>query len=275
MEKKVIFLDIDGTLRGFDGVIPESTKEAIRLARANGHETVVCSGRSLYQIDKSILDLGFDGIIGGAGAFVIHKGEELYHHYMTKEQKEKLFGYLDDNDIIYTVQTDKESVVPEAIEEDMINYYKELESIGIPLKNVAGKLKIEKDIVANPKVEKLVFHRSRKSLKEIGDYLGDEFTLVGLSFTPDGVNVGVAGEIGIGGITKASGIEAYLKAAGVTRQNSIAFGDGYNDLEMIEFVNCGVCMGNGVLQLKEIADMVTDDIDKDGLYKGFKELGLI
>ena len=64
MEKKVIFLDIDGTLRGFDGVIPESTKEAIRLARANGHETVVCSGRSLYQIDKSILDLGFDGIIG-------------------------------------------------------------------------------------------------------------------------------------------------------------------------------------------------------------------
>ena len=275
MKKKVVFLDIDGTLRDFDGTIPESTKEAIKLARANGHEMVVCSGRSLYQIDESIMNLGIDGVIGGAGAVVCYKGKELYHRYMTRAQKEKLFTYLDSHDVIYTVQTDKESVIPTAIKDKMMAYYKELESIGIPLSKVAGELKLDDNLVDNPKVEKLVFHRANMSLEEIGEYLGNEFSLVSLSFAPSGVDIGVAGEIGIGGITKASGIENYLKAAGVDREDSIAFGDGYNDFEMIEYVNCGVAMGNGVEKLKEIADFVTDDIDKDGIYNGFKKLGLI
>ena len=55
MDKKVVFLDIDGTIVDFFGNIPESTKTAIRKARENGHYMVVCSGRSKFQIAKEVL----------------------------------------------------------------------------------------------------------------------------------------------------------------------------------------------------------------------------
>ena len=70
MDKKVVFLDIDGTIVDFFGNIPESTKTAIRKARENGHYMVVCSGRSKFQIAKEVLDLGIDGIVAAAGAYV-------------------------------------------------------------------------------------------------------------------------------------------------------------------------------------------------------------
>ena len=47
MNQKVVFLDVDGTIVNDKGIIPESTKIAIRKAVENGHKLVVCSGRSL------------------------------------------------------------------------------------------------------------------------------------------------------------------------------------------------------------------------------------
>ena len=52
-------------------------------------------------------------------------------------------------------------------------------------------------------------------------------------------------------------------------------GDGYNDLEMLQFVEIGVAMGNAVDGLETVADYVTDAVDRDGIYKAMKHLGLI
>ena len=66
-----------------------------------------------------------------------------------------------------------------------------------------------------------------------------------------------------------------IEHLGVSREDTIAFGDGPNDFEMIEFAGIGVAMGNASEDLKEKADMVTTAIDKDGIFNGMKELGLI
>ena len=79
--KKVVFLDVDGTMVNDRGEIPESTKEAVRRAKANGHKMVVCTGRSRFQIYDELLELGFSGIVGAAGVFVIADGKEIYHIY--------------------------------------------------------------------------------------------------------------------------------------------------------------------------------------------------
>ena len=79
-QKKVVFLDVDGTMVNDRGEIPESTKEAVRRAKANGHKMVVCTGRSRFQIYDELLELGFSGIVGAAGVFVIADGKEIYHH---------------------------------------------------------------------------------------------------------------------------------------------------------------------------------------------------
>ncbi len=60
--KKVVFLDVDGTMVNDRGEIPESTKEAVRRAKANGHKMVVCTGRSRFQIYDELLELGFSGL---------------------------------------------------------------------------------------------------------------------------------------------------------------------------------------------------------------------
>lgn len=79
MNQKVVFLDVDGTIVNDKGIIPESTKTAIRKAVENGHKLVVCSGRSLFQLPQMLLDLGFSGMVTAAGAQVIADGKEIYH----------------------------------------------------------------------------------------------------------------------------------------------------------------------------------------------------
>jgi hydroxymethylpyrimidine pyrophosphatase-like HAD family hydrolase len=59
------------------------------------------------------------------------------------------------------------------------------------------------------------------------------------------------------------------------QKDTIAFGDGPNDLEMLQYAATGVAMGNGVPEAKEVADMITDRIDCDGIYKAMLELKLI
>ena len=59
------------------------------------------------------------------------------------------------------------------------------------------------------------------------------------------------------------------------REDAVAIGDGDNDIEMIRYAGTGVAMGNGSPWVKEIADYVTDSIEKDGLWKAFSHLGLL
>ena len=74
---------------------------------------------------------------------------------------------------------------------------------------------------------------------------------------------------------KVSGIQEYLNAAGISREEIIAFGDGENDIEMLRFAGIGVAMGNAVDGAKAAADYVTADIDDDGIEKALKHFGLI
>ena len=66
-----------------------------------------------------------------------------------------------------------------------------------------------------------------------------------------------------------------LRRFDAPRSATIAFGDGDNDLEMMDFAEYGVAMGNATPALIAAADTVTDDINSDGLYNAFKKLGLI
>ena len=65
---KALFFDIDGTLVNFQGKMPDSAKQALMQVKKNGHQIVICSGRSVCQIYPWLLDLGFDGLIAAAGA---------------------------------------------------------------------------------------------------------------------------------------------------------------------------------------------------------------
>lgn len=74
---------------------------------------------------------------------------------------------------------------------------------------------------------------------------------------------------------KAKGMEAMIKHYGIHKDETMAFGDGGNDAEMVQFAHIGVAMGNALDQVKAIADYVTSDVDKDGLINAFSHFGLL
>ena len=67
----------------------------------------------------------------------------------------------------------------------------------------------------------------------------------------------------------------YLEYSGISREDTLAIGDGPNDLEMLQYAATGVAMGNAADSLKAAADLVTGCVDEDGLYQAFEQLGLI
>ena len=81
---KFLFFDIDGTLVGKSREVTQKNKEAIALARENGHKAFVCTGRAPTSIDKDILKIGFDGIISSAGGFVIIDDEFIFENFINQ-----------------------------------------------------------------------------------------------------------------------------------------------------------------------------------------------
>ena len=73
------------------------------------------------------------------------------------------------------------------------------------------------------------------------------------------------------GFTKGTACDYLYKKLGIEKENSYAFGDGINDKEMLELVGNGIAMGNGLEEIKKIADDVTDTVDNDGIAKAFKK----
>lgn len=272
MERKVVFLDVDGTMINSDGIIPESAREAVQKAKENGHKMVVCSGRSLFQVPQKLLDLGFSGVVGAAGALVIADGKEIFHAHIDEEHRKSVTEYLEKNKFVFCFQTDDGVVISEENREKMLDIMQEQGITQEHLEQLVGKFYIQDDVWNNDREEKIIYYKAPYPADQVHADLEPYFDAVQLSLS--GADE-YSGEIGINGIHKATGMEIYLKHVGVSRENCIAIGDGPNDLQMMEYAGIGVAMGNARDDVKERADMVTTDINEDGIYRAFEQLGLL
>ena len=274
MNKKVVFLDLDGTLLLRDGTIPPSARKALEEATRGGHEMVVCTGRSATQVEpvlKDALSL-FAGIVCSAGANIRRYGEVVWRGSMTPEKAKELVEYFRANHISYFLQSEA-GVFAEQYGLDVI--FETFRNLGVPEDEVAeifGATTLTEHPEDYPYIEKCCYFQCPKPAADVQRELGDYFQVVDSSYK---LTKFCDGEIIKAGVNKATGMARYLEAAGVPHEDSIAFGDGPNDLEMIQYAHTGVVMGNGTDRLKALADRVCGRIDEDGIYNGFKELGLI
>ena len=74
---------------------------------------------------------------------------------------------------------------------------------------------------------------------------------------------------------KVTGIEKTCECLQIAHEDTYAFGDSMNDYDMIHYVQHGIVMGNGLDEVKAVADYVTSDLHKDGIYNGLHHFGLI
>lgn len=270
MGRKIVFLDIDGTLVNFSGVIPKSAKVALVKAKEKGNLLYICSGRSYYQIHPELINMGFDGFVAAAGSHVICNNETVFHKFMTGAEVERLVKYLDENDFTYDMQTENYAVFNRKCYERAVNRFKQM---GLSVQQQDILLKgavIREDMWNCSGIEKIVYSDAKKDFKQICSDLLD-FTLTASSL--DGT--GDSGEIGVAGVNKAKGMEKCLEYLNIKREDSFAFGDGANDFEMMEYAGIGVAMGNAIEPLKKKSDYITTSIDDNGIYNAFEKYGLI
>ena len=110
MDKKLIFLDIDGTLVAALSSPTRPVKQAIQQARAKGHLVFLCTGRNLPIIGEDILEIGFDGVIASAGSYVAVGDEVLFDHLLPEELVQECLTVFHDLGMFCRIETPEGSI---------------------------------------------------------------------------------------------------------------------------------------------------------------------
>ena len=275
---KIIFIDIDGTLVDYENHLPESAVTAVRKARENGHKVYMSTGRSKAEIYENLWAIGFDGLIGGNGSYVEDQGKVIMHQLITLEQCKRIVDWLHERKLEFYLESNNGLFASEHFEEACVGTIQEY-------CRRKGKDEVEKISVRDVFPE-MIFDGElyRDDLNKVSYKLNDyqDFLDTKEQF-PDLQNgtwggageTALFGDLGVKDITKANAIDCLLRHLGAKKEDTIAFGDAKIDIPMLEYCQIGVAMGSGGEEIRAMADYVTDDVDKDGLYKAFVHLGLI
>ncbi len=278
--RKIVFLDVDGTLIDYEAKMPASAAKAVDMARANGHKVYICTGCSKAEVlQRNLCDL--DGMIGGNGAYVEDNGEVVMHHGLTKEEVKHIVDWCNERHLGFYLEANSgmysNDYVYEQGPEVMVKYS---QGKGASLEQATETSKKFMDSFIHLHGEDLYRDDVNKIsfiLSSYQDHLDSkvEFpTLEANTWGGKGEHA-LWGDLGPTGITKKHAIEVLLEHLGADVKDTISFGDAKIDLSMFELCAYNVAMGNGGKEIKEAADYITDDVNEDGLYNAFKYLGLI
>lgn len=283
MEKKIIFFDVDGTLvpsTNGQEYIPESTIKAIQQTRSKGNLVYLCTGRSKAEIYDFILDIGIDGTIGAGGGYIEIGDEMLYHKKISNQSIKHLVDYFEANHFDYYLESNNglyasKNLIPRLnsiIYGDYLNDPIAKAKYEKQDNHFINALKVSNDMYLDD-VNKACFLENKNiSFKEIVKEFSDEFNVINCTVPIFGDD---SGELSVPNIHKANAIETLINHLGIDRKNTYAFGDGLNDIEMLQYVQVGIAVGNAKDGLKAIADEVCADADKDGIYDSMKKHNLI
>ncbi len=274
MNKKLIFLDIDGTLTApGSNVPPQSALDAIRAAQAQGHKVFLCTGRN-YDMLRPLLAYGFDGAVASGGGYVFMDDQVLFDCPMTEEQKERALRLFAEGGVLRTIEARDASYCDPGMGEFL------QQCSGGNSELLRWREALEKDLGIRPMAEydgrpiyKVVFMcaRAEQLAGAIRELEGEFYFLVQDLAGANCLN----GELVNRKFDKGSGIRQVCRALDMPLSDTVGVGDSMNDLEMIETVGIGVCMANGSPKLKKRSDLVCPSVDEDGLAWAFRELGLV
>ena len=256
---KAAFFDIDGTLLPFHAkALRESTVQALAALRENGVKTFIATGRPPVHLPylHALDGIPFDGYVTMNGQYCyLADGTPLYSRYIDRAALRTLLPYIK-----------KEHISVGFVDKDfcLFNHINDLSrQFALDLQQGEG------DVAA--RIESDAIYQLSAFLPEENEpeFLRSCPGCIAVRWSPDFCDILPAG----GG--KPNGLAHTLAHLGLTREQSIAFGDGGNDVTMLEYAGIGVAMGNACDAAKAAADYVTDDITADGLAKALAHFGLI
>lgn len=276
MKKKIIFLDIDGTLYSPEiNQIPAKTLVAIKKARENGHQVFLATGRSRGE-SLAHLDLAVDGFIFSSGAQVIIKQKLIANEQMPQEDIQFFANLCNKYQVGYTICSDIGAYMNDHSIEYVRNYFKGTETDAKIIdaevrKNGFFPLTEMKSLANVAKMS--VMCSSKKQGDEIISQILPAYSCKYTFVDPQETSFIL--EIVNKEINKAEGIKKVLANLNLSLKDTIAFGDSSNDVEMLKMCEIGIAMGNGSADSKQAANEVCANILDDGIYHSFVKYNLI
>lgn len=270
---KAIFLDIDGTLVDFHQNMTEKTKTALNRAGANGHKLVLCTGRTYSNIYPWLLEFPWDGIIASAGAYVRCGEKVISHKTLDNEKVKKLIQFLERHQALTLTQGIYNRYAKSRDGGKIMDFFARQ---GFDGEKVLNGITLVEQPAMEDALESVMYFGADIAVpvleEKIRRKFGDYFSVQGASF---GYDQRYTGEIYRCGVTKATGMETLLMYWQMRREDSIAIGDGPNDVDMIEYAGTGIVMENGTEELKAMADFVTKSVEEDGVAHAFSRMNLV
>ena len=263
MDKKIkaLFFDIDGTLVSFKSHrIPQSTVDALEQAKKNGVEVYISTGRpkqiinNLGQIEHLI-----DGYITANGARCFVEDTLVSQHAILPSDVKKIIEAADRDNYPAIVVSESRFAIHHYTDEvyeifckglgvDSSVFVTDINSLGDEaILQVTPFCTVEQEALLMPTLENCTSGRWHPAFTDI---------------TASGAD-------------KGKGLHAMADYLGLNIEETMAFGDGGNDISIIKEAGVGVAMGNAGEELKQVADYITTHVDEDGVRNALLKYGVI
>ena len=279
---KLVAIDLDGTLLDSYGQISENNKNAVKDAVNKGTKVVIASGRGVMSVKNFANEIGANEYaVCGNGAVVYDFKQEsiIYDKFLSQKKVLQLIKICEENSIYYSIYT-QNSIIAKTLNYNVLFYHQENASKPDGKKtNICitediyqyvlnrketdyTKITICDDIIFNSIIKKLrevkgidvldVGHMSRKLMK-----LGTEIHSIEYFYT----------EITNENANKWNALEFLIQKLGIEKEEVIAIGDNVNDQTMLENAGLGVAMANSAPYIQQMANIVTESNNEDGVAK--------
>lgn len=262
MKRKVLILDIDGTLTNSKKEITKKTLDALLEAQKRGHTIIIASGRPTHGVKwiADILELekygGYVLCFNGARIMNLKTKELVYQQCFPKECIAPLYEYAKCHNMGLVTYKDDTVIAATGIDE-YIEFEANLNHMKLQ--------QVEKfDAYVDFDINKCLFTAPVDVAPELEKELAEQYDGILSIYRSEPFFI----EAMPPGVDKAASLEHLFAKIGVDKEDTIACGDGFNDMSMIRYAGLGVAMANAQDAVKEVADVITQKTnDEDGLLE--------
>lgn len=255
---KVIFFDIDGTTYyNPEHRVFESTMEALKLLKKADVKLFICTSRAreeMCMLPKDFLAL-FDGYVTTAGSLIYINNEVYHRSTMDDTAVQLVIKKLEELNLVYRWLSEDGECFISKVDANKMEIFSSLYQYVPAVKGYQGQALCH-----------LLFYIPNHEIMTILEPLLETMHVIDLGLTK---------ELVLKGVSKAYGMRVVAEYYNTTLAEVAAFGDAYNDIEMLQQANVGIAMGNAKEAVKTYADYVTDNIEDDGLYNACRHFNWI
>lgn len=262
--KKIIAVDLDGTLLDINGKVSINTCKYLKELKDKGYIIVIATGRILRNVISITNGALFANYIvsnDGGAVYDLENDSFLFKNVISKETADEICLLY--NDDIHYVEIC-----------DLNNYYKFTTKDYVDTE-FSKIIKDKEEFLNNTQIVHMAISLNNKILDMVSNFLiAKNFSDVKSYIMQDSFSDNRWIQISGKDVCKYNAIKIIADLEGVSNDNIIAFGDGRNDIEMIRKSGVGVAMGNALDCVKEVADYITKSHNEDGILlflKGYLE----